>query len=71
MRRRWAPRPRSLTLTEAGGARGTDTTAGAGSIPRERISIQLYTLRELPLEEQLKGFAQIGYKTSSTPASAR
>ncbi len=36
---------------------------GRGSIPRENISIQLYTLRTLPLEEQLKGLAQIGYKT--------
>jgi sugar phosphate isomerase/epimerase len=36
---------------------------GRGSIPRENISIQLYTLRSLPLEEQLKGLAQIGYKT--------
>jgi sugar phosphate isomerase/epimerase len=34
-----------------------------GPIPRDRISIQLYTLRELPLEQQLKGLAQIGYKT--------
>jgi sugar phosphate isomerase/epimerase len=36
---------------------------GRGGIPREQISIQLYTLRELPLEEQLKGLAEIGYKT--------
>jgi sugar phosphate isomerase/epimerase len=36
---------------------------GHGSIPREQISIQLYTLRDLPLEQQLKGLADIGYKT--------
>jgi sugar phosphate isomerase/epimerase len=34
-----------------------------GSIPREQISIQLYTLRSLPLDQQLKGLADIGYKT--------
>jgi sugar phosphate isomerase/epimerase len=43
---------------------GDDRWPGrGGSIPREQISIQLYTLRELPLEQQLKGLAQIGYKT--------
>ena len=36
---------------------------GRGSIPRDQSSIQLYTLRDLPLEDQLKGLAQIGYKT--------
>ena len=36
---------------------------GGGSIPRSQISIQLYTLRELPLDQQLKGLADIGYKT--------
>jgi sugar phosphate isomerase/epimerase len=41
-----------------------DERRGRGtSIPREQISIQLYTLRELPLEQQLKGLAEIGYKT--------
>jgi sugar phosphate isomerase/epimerase len=42
---------------------GDDHGHGRGTIPRENISIQLYTLRALPLEEQLKGLAQIGYKT--------
>ena len=36
---------------------------GGRSIPREKISIQLYTLRELPIEQVIKGLAQIGYKT--------
>lgn len=40
-----------------------DGRDGRHSIPRENISIQLYTLRALPLEQQLKGLAQIGYKT--------
>jgi sugar phosphate isomerase/epimerase len=36
---------------------------GARSIPRERISIQLYTLRELPnLEATLEALAAIGYR---------
>src|SRR3954454_22052852 len=47
-----------------------------GSIPREQISIQLYTLRALPLEQQLKGLAEIGYKTvehaaCGTPTAAQ
>jgi sugar phosphate isomerase/epimerase len=45
------------------GGHGHGHGGGRGTIPRENISIQLYTLRELPLEEQLKGLAQIGYKT--------
>jgi sugar phosphate isomerase/epimerase len=32
------------------------------AIPRESISIQLYTLRELPLEATLQGLAAIGYR---------
>jgi sugar phosphate isomerase/epimerase len=42
---------------------GDHDHGGRGSIPREQISIQLYTLRTLPLEQQLKGLAEIGYKT--------
>jgi len=42
---------------------GDGWPGGHGGIPREQISIQLYTLRDLPLETQLKGLAEIGYKT--------
>ncbi|HEY6890765.1 MAG TPA: sugar phosphate isomerase/epimerase [Solirubrobacter sp.] len=46
-------------------AKGDDNDFGRGrhSIPRENISIQLYTLRALPLDQQLKGLADIGYTT--------
>ena len=37
---------------------------GRGSIPREQISIQLYTVRDAdPFETTLKGLADLGYKT--------
>lgn len=39
-----------------------DGAARARSIPRESISIQLFTLRELPLEATLQGLAAIGYR---------
>ena len=61
----------AVALPSAGGlaaatpalAHGGDRGRGRHSIPREQISIQLYTLRELPLEQQLRGLAEIGYKT--------
>jgi sugar phosphate isomerase/epimerase len=43
--------------------KGHGDHGGRGQIPRDQISIQLYTLRDLPLEQQLKGLADIGYKT--------
>lgn len=57
-----APTAAGLLATPAlahGGHRGK---RGGHSIPLEQISIQLYTLRSLPLEEQLSGLAEIGYK---------
>ena len=53
----------SPALGHGRGRKGHGDHGGRGSIPRESISIQLYTLRSLPLEEQLKGLAEIGYKT--------
>ena len=49
------------------GASATSAFADDGdlrgrSIPRESISIQLYTLRELSLEATLQGLAAIGYR---------
>ena len=44
-------------------AHGDGHDRGGHSIPRSQISIQLYTLRELPLETQLSGLADIGYET--------
>ncbi len=43
-------------------ARAHDGESRGLSVPRESISIQLYTLRELSLETTLQGLAAIGYR---------
>jgi sugar phosphate isomerase/epimerase len=63
----------ALTLPTVGGllagptlARGDDDRGwghGGGSIPRENISIQLYTLSAMPLEQRLKVVADAGYRS--------